>query len=743
MAGLATGRQWQLALVLLFFVAIGLLEESSSLRKTAIWSSLSTATNSTSASTTAINVDNRTQPSIHTQRYYDSIASAAAVDAKNTTIGAARTESNLTLALCHPTLFGDPHMEAVLNFVAYYRCLGVDHFFFWYLPKIRHLDFFQDLQDLPYVTLTLHQVPPRVKYFDQKKIQALCLSEPTYAARYDWALAVDADEYLWFAQAQTAKQFLQQFADWDFLSLGKWEYPTRFVTANNSDAPEEQASPNYLFGLSQYAFTTESFCIEDPRPQDGSGCPNWQGRAKFLARPDKLKASVASAVHGTGAFKKQPRSLFIPAPQAHFKEFYGILVTPDKKEKRPPRSFQVRSDEYDRVGLPQLNTAFDKDEKGYITLAYDTMLSDWLRFVANQTHPSSEVFNVSFSTRSPVETTGSLLPTPTPQTTPAIVAGGLSHYKTARFSGWNNQRQSAMMAWIIAYLTGHTLEFKPYQPSVTGVETDKISNYTHGDFWDMTHLRKYVHVKNISLENNGGGYEYGFFHSSRFLTRENVTDLGKYKTITYASTWSFLQHQMPWIDPWKSTDPLFERMMESFTYTQTIGNLATRVMQEIGEPFIALHIRKDRLPALDCQELGRDVLSGQNRGGSKYRQGGCHGVDWGYVLEKLYPNNTLLFYVAHDGSFRLDDAILPNSSVRVKQASDMKCLQDEEVPLAVVSAVEQVVATGGEFFVGSTHSSWTEYVIYKRALTKKDGKKNYDVWVKNLAFFDEKDGHQS
>jgi hypothetical protein len=36
-----------------------------------------------------------------------------------------------------------------------------------------------------------------------------------------------------------------------------------------------------------------------------------------------------------------------------------------------------------------------------------------------------------------------------------------------------------------------------------------------------------------------------------------------------------------------------------------------------------------------------------------------------------------------------------------------------------------------EYFIASADSSRSEYVVYQRVHGAKDGKKNYDTWVKN------------
>lgn len=318
-------------------------------------------------------------------------------------------------------------------------------------------------------------------------------------------------------------------------------------------------------------------------------------------------------------------------------------------------------------------------------------------------------------------------------TYPLPSTGGFVHYSTTAYSGWNNQRQGAMMSWVVAYLTGHTFEFKTFHPAFTGAQADR-GPYNHDELFDLEHLEKYVHVQKIPHTKTADNYDKKFHIGSVFETIDDVKDLAKHhKTITYDIGWSFMQHTYPWLDPWQEPGSVvFERMVESFTYSRLIQETADRVVAEMGdgggENFIAIHARSGRAPALDCQDLRLETVTETVR--EKYKLGGCAGMlnDWDEAVARLFPNNTLPIYVATDGS-------LPGNALQgARRASDFAFLQS--LRPAILSAVEQVISSRAEYFIASTHSSWSEYVIYKRALTKKDGKKNYDIWIKNLAIAD-------
>jgi hypothetical protein len=310
---------------------------------------------------------------------------------------------------------------------------------------------------------------------------------------------------------------------------------------------------------------------------------------------------------------------------------------------------------------------------------------------------------------------------------PLPATGGLVHYTTTSSGGWNNQREGAMMAWVVAYLTGHSLEYKTFHPAFTGVQTVDRGGYSHDDLWDLACLSRYVHVTNISHVKTSIGYEFGFGTEAKFGSLEQVRDLKKYKTISYLSGWSFMQHTFPWLDPWQEPGrKVFQRMMESFTYSRLIQETADKMVSRIGFPYIALHIRKLRPPALDCKELGLETLLNTKE---MFQRGACKGLtDWEDAVARLFPNNKLPIYVAHDGT--LGTKVLEGA----RRSSDFQYL--DMLRPAIISAVEQEVAIRADFFVASAHSSWSEYVIYKRALTKGDGRRNYDIWMTNLVIMD-------
>jgi len=148
------------------------------------------------------------------------------VIAEKSEVFSRKDKNGITAAVCHRTLFGSNiTLDPLFAFVSYYRLLGFDHIFFWYRPHVANVPRFEELIRLPYVTLTEHTGGGRNE--GQLEVEKECLSNSTYAADYNWALTVDADEFLWFNSHVSVKDFLSGYdSNYTFLSFGKWMYTT-------------------------------------------------------------------------------------------------------------------------------------------------------------------------------------------------------------------------------------------------------------------------------------------------------------------------------------------------------------------------------------------------------------------------------------------------------------------------------------------------------------------------------------
>ncbi|KAL7559556.1 hypothetical protein ACA910_009957 [Epithemia clementina (nom. ined.)] len=159
----------------------------------------------------------------------------------------------LRMAVCHPTIHGNlSSLEQFLIFVSYYRLLGFDHVFLWYLPHIAHVPGFDPLASLPYVTLTEYHHSDYDYYHGQYVAMQECLNNTQFARLYDWALMVDADEFLWLnntsnrnnnnsssnssSNNQTSRNIIKTWMVdngyhplYHYLSFGKYMYTTKHI----------------------------------------------------------------------------------------------------------------------------------------------------------------------------------------------------------------------------------------------------------------------------------------------------------------------------------------------------------------------------------------------------------------------------------------------------------------------------------------------------------------------------------
>jgi Glycosyltransferase family 92 len=271
----------------------------------------------------------------------------------------------ITAAVCHPTLHGEPDLERVLHFVAYYKKLGFDHIFLWYMPHIQKRPFFDQLRALSHVTLTKFD-PRDSVYFGQGLVEHDCLSG--LARSYTWVLVADADEYLWFSEKMNVKEFLGIFTNFTYLSFGKWMYTVRYKTAQGEEA---------LFGgLNYYAFTGKSYCFSRP----GSDvCPTWEGRCKVMARPNLYQYVN---VHGDPSGKNG--STHFHTAIAHLKEWPSLLSYPMQNSTvRAKEPFLVSGANASDLRMHWLPVAYANNSDGTVTIHYDEELQEWFQFVSS------------------------------------------------------------------------------------------------------------------------------------------------------------------------------------------------------------------------------------------------------------------------------------------------------------------------------------------------------------------------
>lgn len=286
---------------------------------------------------------------------------------------------DFSAAVCHPTIHGNvTSMDRFFGFVSYYRLLGFDHVFMWYLkesisttPEVWHD--FNRLANLSYVTMTeFENDDNNTKYYGQREVQTACLSEPHFAGSYDWALVVDADEFLWFHQNMTVKDFLSR-QNYTYYSFGKWQYSRQSAVA----LPETEDAG---FGLDRYAFTPGFYCYLE---RGNQYCPDWRGRCKFLTKPSLYPIS---APHGDSEVLLHPKSVHFSHRKAHIKEWPGYISVGARTETstivRDRSPWVAKSN--DEVGVHDLERSFRQLRNGAYPIVYDTKLAYWTRYVASQ-----------------------------------------------------------------------------------------------------------------------------------------------------------------------------------------------------------------------------------------------------------------------------------------------------------------------------------------------------------------------
>jgi hypothetical protein len=237
---------------------------------------------------------------------------------------------------------------------------------------------FQELQSLPYVTLTLSITGNRQNYYHQWHTEVMCLSEETYAAKHDWALLADIDEYLWFPEHIGVKEFLSRQTQLTYLSFGKRMYTLDHRTDMKVTEHTIDTVSNG-FAVSRYPFYIDNFCYHKGFRRGETYCPMWRGRAKVMVRP-KFHTNVET--HGNIPHPDPANgTIHFHPDQAHLMEWPEIFAK-HNVTKRKATYFTVRTDE--EVHIHNLDLAFKADHMGNFRMQHDDNLDDWFRFVTSR-----------------------------------------------------------------------------------------------------------------------------------------------------------------------------------------------------------------------------------------------------------------------------------------------------------------------------------------------------------------------
>jgi hypothetical protein len=290
-------------------------------------------------------------------------------------------KSNVSVAICFKTLFGDIDIGIVLQWAAYNRLLGFDRIFMWYRSEMVQNPRFAELQSLPYVTLTLNTRGKRENYYNQWWTEETCNRDDQFAGTYDYALHADIDEYLWFPKHIGVKEFLSQNSNLNYLSIGK-----RMYTLDHSSDLKESLKDYVIdmnqsseFAVSKYPFYIEHFCYNSGERRGQPFCPTWKGRAKVFVRPKQyIKIDTHGNIREPNITKGEMH--FLPE-QVHFMEWPEIFAE-HNLTKRPPVDFDVQKEQ--QVHIHNLARAFKPDKNGNFRMHYDMKLKEWFQFVISR-----------------------------------------------------------------------------------------------------------------------------------------------------------------------------------------------------------------------------------------------------------------------------------------------------------------------------------------------------------------------
>lgn len=347
------------------------------------------------------------------------------VDRCNNVIAHDPANDDISAAVCHKSLFGTIDLYSVIEWAVYHRLLGFDHIFMTYLKGVEKLRGFDELQALPFLTLNLNPdgediILTERSYLgkpgyhslagkcDQRCLVQRCLQQD--ARDYDWLLLTDADEFLWFNQTTSVKQFLMDHDDYNYLSFGKYMYSIKHAapTSNSSSSHVRTSSGFYGENL---PYRGPKYCAR--RTADGNvvePCVSFPGLSKVMVRPSVFgvgKNHKYVQVHGHAlsldkynnvTVKPQfaQTSIHFPMEHAHLKEWAGAngpdwptpFVHPDatmasstSTSDSSASSFTIRTEE--ELPFQGWESYTAGGEEG-VAMTYDSHLKEWFGYVAQR-----------------------------------------------------------------------------------------------------------------------------------------------------------------------------------------------------------------------------------------------------------------------------------------------------------------------------------------------------------------------
>jgi len=300
-----------------------------------------------------------------------------------------------------------------------------------------------------------------------------------------------------------------------------------------------------------------------------------------------------------------------------------------------------------------------------------------------------------------------------------------------RQGGFNNQRQSMVLSWVIAYLTKHGLILNSILPSAHDPKGYEIT-----DVWDMGTLTKYVPVyppfpiqgKQFIIEERWG-----------FESAKDIETLSCHPNIYRNSYWGNLFDVFPFMH---DEPEVFDRMMESFQYNAQVTGAVDFAKSKMGERYYGIHWRlgdSPRYPMFRCEDHNMTV----NQEGKKPENGPdmyIHGVcktpfgpaGMPSVFRFLLTDESLPIYIASNVPDHVHKYFNSHADLRNRRIYTFRNIfSNTRLNNVQVIAVEHSILAHAVRFVPAIHSSFSEWVIFLRHVNGNDSQDgNFDLWMK-------------
>ena len=337
-------------------------------------------------------------------------------------------------AICHshkPLDKGDNiDLYSVMEWAVYHHLLGFDRIFVTYLAGGEKIPAFQELGNLPFVTLTAHHRKNGDKC-DEICLAKKCLKED--ATNYDWVLLADSIEFLWFNQTIGIKEFLKQNTQSSLMYFDHHIYSSRHrstttetttlttlqksLTASEKDPSTRKITSGFYAENFPYRSSRQKYCKQ--KEWNGELCKSqWRGLSKVMVRPKDyanatsgnifwqgLEEHIGSANENNQVMNITMKTTTtnnaeginvrnIPLEHAHFKQWPGFNGAPSSSllasRNFPTRFSGLSLDKEDwgrhsaRSDCEQAGNGEKSHDIDCEELLRDDLVKDWFGFVAQR-----------------------------------------------------------------------------------------------------------------------------------------------------------------------------------------------------------------------------------------------------------------------------------------------------------------------------------------------------------------------